>query len=43
VGGAFTLAFNSAITGAAVDALFQWLAYANISDAPMQLVMRRIG
>ncbi|MCZ8276832.1 MAG: FG-GAP-like repeat-containing protein [Acetobacteraceae bacterium] len=34
VGGDFTVTFNSAVTGAAVDALIQRLAYANVSDAP---------
>ena len=34
VGSAFTVTFNSAVTGAAVDALIQRLAYANLSDAP---------
>ncbi|MCA3586156.1 MAG: VCBS repeat-containing protein, partial [Methylocystis sp.] len=34
MGGAFTVTFNSAVTGAAVDALIQRLAYANVSDAP---------
>ncbi|MFN7306511.1 MAG: beta strand repeat-containing protein, partial [Alphaproteobacteria bacterium] len=33
-GSAFTVTFNSAVTGAAVDALIQRLAYANVSDAP---------
>ncbi|MFN7306389.1 MAG: FG-GAP-like repeat-containing protein, partial [Acetobacteraceae bacterium] len=33
-GNAFTVTFNSAVTGAAVDALIQRLAYANVSDAP---------
>jgi uncharacterized protein (DUF2141 family) len=34
VGGDFTVTFASAVTGAAVDALIQRLAYGNISDAP---------
>jgi hypothetical protein len=33
-GSAFTVTFNSAVTGAAVDALIQRLAYANVSDTP---------
>ncbi|MFN9095273.1 MAG: FG-GAP-like repeat-containing protein, partial [Alphaproteobacteria bacterium] len=33
-GSDFTVTFNSAVTGAAVDALIQRLAYANVSDAP---------
>ena len=33
-GSAFTVIFNSAVTGAAVDALIQRLAYGNVSDAP---------
>ncbi|MCA3286721.1 MAG: VCBS repeat-containing protein [Roseomonas sp.] len=34
VGSAFTVTFNSAVTGPAVDALIQRLAYANVSDTP---------
>ncbi|MCZ8279997.1 MAG: VCBS repeat-containing protein, partial [Acetobacteraceae bacterium] len=34
MGSAFTVTFNSAVTGAAVDALIQRLAYANVSDVP---------
>ncbi|MCA3285753.1 MAG: VCBS repeat-containing protein, partial [Roseomonas sp.] len=34
VGGDFTVTFASAVTGAAVDALIQRLAYGNISDTP---------
>jgi hypothetical protein len=34
VGGDFTVTFTSAVTGAAVEALIQRLAYGNISDAP---------
>ncbi|MCZ8280329.1 MAG: FG-GAP-like repeat-containing protein, partial [Acetobacteraceae bacterium] len=33
-GSAFTVTFNSAVTGEAVDALIQRLAYANLSDTP---------
>jgi Ca2+-binding RTX toxin-like protein len=34
VGSNLTIAFNSAVTGAAVDALIERLAYANVSDNP---------
>ncbi|MCA3271032.1 MAG: VCBS repeat-containing protein [Roseomonas sp.] len=34
MGSAFIVTFNSGVTGPAVDALIQRLAYANVSDAP---------